>query len=359
MTSADPGLILGTTARPPLNSEIALRILSIASLESVVILVGFSVISWVIYKTLFRNLSGERHEIFQRQFVDLVTFGGFTIIAYAMTAAVNSYSTVTSGALVAAGYLGLATIVLGTMAYIKVARIYGYIYFFYSSKKAGVPILLVNILSLILSLIFLAWLMKAIFDIRLGALVATSAILSVVLGLALQDTLGNLFAGISLQIDKPFEIDDWVELKNGPDKIGGRVFELTWRSTLLVAMTDEVINVPNRIVAQSQIMNYSIKKKPFIRSQMIRVPFGTDIEKAKNILTEAAKQTSGVAKAPAPISIVTETTDSWIALKAVMYINNYGNQFLIADEFYMRALKSLTENGIALATSKLSVIKPT
>lgn len=338
-----------------MNSEIALRILSIASLESVVILVGFSLVSWVIYKSLFRKISGERHEIFQRQFVDLVTFGGFALIAYAMTAAVNSYSTVTSGALVAAGYLGLATIILGTMAYIKVARIYGYIYFFYSSKKAGVPVLLVNILSLILTLIFLAWLMKAIFDIRLGALVATSAILSVVLGLALQDTLGNLFAGISLQIDKPFEIDDWIELKNGTDKIGGRVIELTWRSTLLVAITDEVIHVPNRIVAQSQIMNYSIKKKPFIRSQILRVPFGTDIEKTKSILVKAASETTGVVKDPAPIAVITETTDSWISLKAVMSINSYGSQFLIADEFYSKALKALRENGIALATSRLSI----
>lgn len=338
-----------------MNSAIAKRILEIASIESVIILVGFSLVSWVLYKILFRNLSGERREIFQKQFIDLVTFGGFALISYSMTAAVNSYSTVTSGALAAAGYLGLATIILGTMAYIKVARIYGYIYFFYSSKKAGVPILLVNILSLILSLIFLAWLMKAIFDIRLGALVATSAILSVVLGLALQDTLGNLFAGISLQIDKPFEIDDWIELKNGTDKIGGRVIELTWRSTLLVAITDEVIHVPNRIVAQSQIMNYSIKKKPFIRSQVIRVPFDTDIEKAKRVLAKVAKDTSGVAKDPEPIVVISETTDSWISLKAVMSISNYGSQFLIADEFLSKAINALRESGISLASSRLRI----
>jgi small-conductance mechanosensitive channel len=338
-----------------LNASIAKRILAIASIESVVILVGLAVLSWVLYKILFKDLIGERREIFRRHFVDLFTFGGFSIIAYSITVALNSYSNFSAGALAAAGYFGLATIILGTMAYIKLSRIYGYIYFFYSSKKAGVPVLLVNILSLILTLIFLAWLMKAIFDIHLGALVATSAILSVVLGLALQDTLGNLFAGISLQIDKPFEIDDWIELKNGTDKIGGRVIELTWRSTLLVAMTDEIINVPNRIVAQSQIMNFSTKKKPFIRSQVIRVPFDTDLEKAKSVIVTAAKATAGVADDPQPIAVITETTDSWIALKAVMSINNYGSQFLIADEFFTKALSALQANGISLASNRIRI----
>jgi small-conductance mechanosensitive channel len=102
-------------------------------------------------------------------------------------------------------------------------------------------------------------------------------------------------------------------------------------------------------------MNFSIKKKPFIRSQIIRIPFGTDIEKTKSILVKAAVETAGVVKDPAPIAVITETTDSWISLKAVMYINNYGSQFLVADEFYTRALQALKDAEIPLATSRLSV----
>ena len=119
------------------------------------------------------------------------------------------------------------------------------------------------------------WIGAEIFNIRLTPILATSAIFSLVLGLALQDTLGNLFAGVALQFDKPYEIGDWIEIQSSGQKWIGQVYEISWRATVLIASTEESITVPNRIVAQAQIANYSTKYRPITRSQLFRLPFGT------------------------------------------------------------------------------------
>ena len=72
----------------------------------------------------------------------------------------------------------------------------------------------------------------------------------------MQDTLGNLFAGVALQFDKPYEIGDWIEIHNSGQKWVGQIYEITWRATLLIGFVEEFITVPNRVMGQSEISNF-------------------------------------------------------------------------------------------------------
>jgi len=83
---------------------------------------------------------------------------------------------------------------------------------------------------------------------------ATTAIGAVVLGLALQETLGNLFAGLAIQIEKPFNVGHWIHV-TGQD---GRVAEITWRATRLRTKSGNVVVVPNSVLARETITNYSV-----------------------------------------------------------------------------------------------------
>lgn len=228
-------------------------------------------------------------------------------------------------------------------------------YLFFRSMTAGVPILLVNIFTLVLSLIIGIWLLNAIFSFRLMPLVATSAVFSIVLGLALQDTLGNLFSGIALQLDKPFSIGDWIEIFTGNQKLTGLVTEITWRATVLVSVTDEIITIPNRLVSQSQVNNYAAKTGPIIRSQTFRIPYGTPIKNAKAILIKSIGSVKGIRKLPEPIVIVTESAESWITMKLIYYIDDFGRQFLINDEVLTCTLDALNKEKILLAPQRLIV----
>ena len=66
-----------------------------------------------------------------------------------------------------------------------------------------------------------------------GSLLTTSALLTAVVGLSLQDTLGNLFAGLSIQAQRPFEIGDWIQF-DSEAKHAGRVIEINWRATTVM-----------------------------------------------------------------------------------------------------------------------------
>jgi len=126
-----------------------------------------------------------------------------------------------------AAYLGLATLIAGAIVFVKVCRILLFEYLFIGHMKEGVPLLIVNLFTLVISIGIVGWFATELFGVKLGPLLATSAVFSLILGLALQDTLGNLFAGVALQLDKPYEIGDWIEVNNGGATWVGQVEEIS------------------------------------------------------------------------------------------------------------------------------------
>ncbi len=341
------------------NSNLTLiaeqQITSSVRLEPVIVLMALALAAWLYYRFLMKNLSAERHRLFRGHFSNLVNhlvIGFFWFLAYEALEVFNGKPYWLEKAQV---YTGLFAVIAGCIIFIKILRIIAFEYLFTTSGKAGVPLLLVNILTLITSVVMLAWIMTRIFEIQLAPLMATSALLSIVLGLALQDTLGNLFSAVALQFDKPFDLGDWIEIKNGSDKIVGQVQEVSWRSTVLLAITDEIITVPNRYMSQSQISNFAGRERPFIRSHVFRIPLDGDVPKAKAVLVETALRTEGVLRDPAPIAIVTEAADSWVAIKLVYSIHNYGSQFSISDRFLTTAVDDLRRAGITLATPRMTI----
>src|SRR5918994_1264807 len=84
-------------------------------------------------------------------------------------------------------------------------------------------------------------------------LLTTSAVGAVVVGFALQDTLGNAFAGLAIQSERPFNVGHWIRV----GEFEGRVAEVTWRATKLRTKSGNFIVVPNNIIAKEAITNYS------------------------------------------------------------------------------------------------------
>lgn len=323
--------------------------------EPVVVLVCLAVAAWLVYKILLKKASPERHRNLITLFQNLLWHFAIGLTLYGFYELLIRSHVEFQIAEYLLPYIGFLAITWGCIVFIKISRIIAFEYLFLGSMETGIPLLLVNVFTLVLSLIAGGWILTAIFNVNLTSILATSAILSIVLGMALQDTLGNLFAGIALQFDKPFELGDWIEVRNGADRIAGQVHEVSWRATVLYAVTDELITIPNRSMGQWQISNFSARERPFIRSHFFRIPFDSDIERAKATLIVAAHEVPGILRNPAPVVVATEATDSWISLKAIYSISDYGLQFGIADRFLEKALNALSENGIALAISQILV----
>jgi small-conductance mechanosensitive channel/CRP-like cAMP-binding protein len=93
-----------------------------------------------------------------------------------------------------------------------------------------------------------------VFDMAISGLLAASGVIAIVLGLALQSTLGDVFSGVVLNISKPYRPGDWVILDGG---LEGRVIETNWRATQILTDINDIAFVPNSIVAKSTLRNAS------------------------------------------------------------------------------------------------------
>lgn len=254
-------------------------------------------------------------------------------------------------------YLGVLALIMGAVVFVKTAKIVVYEYLFYKNMTAGVPVLVVNVITILLSLTLGGWLLSELFNFKVVPLLATSAIFSIVLGLALQDTLGNLFSGLALQIDKPYSIGDWIEVQSGGHNWIGIVREISWRSTVLQGFTDEWLTIPNRIMGSAQISNYATHEHPIWRTQTFKVTHGQSVDQVKKALLDSVQGLPEILSHPAPVVLLREVHESWITFRLSYCIRDYGMQFEIGDHILTRGIDSLKSKGIKLAAQRVELLK--
>ncbi|MFP5520456.1 MAG: mechanosensitive ion channel family protein [Bdellovibrionia bacterium] len=324
-------------------------------LEPYILLACLVAIAWIFYKTFLREASEERHRIIRNHFrVLLRNFALLSLFFLSFIFLQKSEGTMWHLDRITP-YVALITFVWGNVVFVKTSRLLVLQYMFLSSMKHGVPLLMVNMFSLILSIVLLFWGVTTIFGVDVGPLLATSAAFSIILGLALQDTLGNLFAGISLQLDKSYEIGDWLEVQLGLQKCVGQVKEITWRSTTLGGFSDELITLPNRFMSQAQISNFSPPEQPIVRRQIFKIAHGENIELAKQVIEQATAGIGEIRGIPSPYAYVEESNENWIAVKVIYFIDNYGSQFNIGDRVLRRGLAALQDKNIRLARQVIEI----
>lgn len=313
-------------------------------------------LSWIFYRIFLKGVSTERHLSLRKSYRKLLRLTLVFAVFFGVYFALSLLGEWELGwAHRLKPYFALLAFFLGLMVLIRGSRLLLLQYLFLGSMTAGVPILIVNIFSLAMTLALLVWSASHVFGIQLGPLLATSAVFSIILGLALQDTLGNIFSGIALQIDKSFEIGDWLEIVNGTQKIVGQVQEITWRSTILIGWSDEIITLPNRSIANWQISNFANGRLPILRSQSFRVDPFEDLERVRQLLLESLRPLAMIPSYPQPVCFISESNESWVNFKLVYGIQSYGKQFLVGDQVIESAMKHLSSHGIKLSPQRLSV----
>jgi small-conductance mechanosensitive channel len=335
----------------PLNEKM---IFDFLHLENFSILSFLILGAWSFYKIFLRNVSEERHQRLRSQFRSL--FKHYILLTLWLSGFWLLREQEASLPLARAlPWIGLIGLIWGFALFVRTCRITLLQYLFRGSMQAGVPVLIVNIFSLLMSLLILLWVLNKIFAINLAPMLATSAAFSIILGLAMQDTLGNIFAGISLQIDQSFEIGHWLEVTVGNQKIVGQVKEISWRATVLIGWSDELITLPNRTLANAQIANFSASGQPIYRGLNFKLPLDVDLEKARKIMLNCIEQVDLIPQLPEAICYVNETTDSWVSLRIAYPIEQFGKQFVIGDKVTEMILRKLQSAGIKTAHQTVEI----
>jgi small-conductance mechanosensitive channel/CRP-like cAMP-binding protein len=150
-------------------------------------------------------------------------------------------------------------------------------------------------------------------------LLTTSAVGAVVVGFALQDTLGNLFAGLAIQIEKPFRVGQWVQIGERE----GQVQEITWRATKLRTKAGQFLIVPNSVMSKEPVLNYSEPTVPTRVEVEIGASYSVAPNDVKRAIQEAIANAPLAMKAPEPQVIIKGFGASSIDYLAQFWIEDY------------------------------------
>jgi small-conductance mechanosensitive channel len=192
-------------------------------------------------------------------------------------------------------------------------------------------------IRVVLVVVGLMWILD-IWQINITPYLAGVGISGLVLGLALQDSLKNVFGGITLILDKTFQVDDKIKLESGEV---GTIHDIGLRSTKLITYDNEVIYIPNGYLANSRVQNYT-RPNPKVRTSVqFGITYGTDPAKVKQVVLAALKKMDGILEDPAPSVVFLEMADYSLNFAAKFWVAEWGAAYgkkLEATEVIYNAL---------------------
>jgi small-conductance mechanosensitive channel/CRP-like cAMP-binding protein len=173
---------------------------------------------------------------------------------------------------------------------------------------------------------------------------ATSAVSAVVLGFALQDTLGNAFAGLAIQSEKPFNIGHWITVGEHE----GRVAEVTWRATKLRTKTGNFVIVPNSEVGKAPITNFSEPAAPTRLHIEVGVSYDATPNTVKAVVKQALANCPLVLKAPPPDAMLRDFAASSIVYRIRFWTDNFELDEEAADQVRSSLYYAFKRAGIEI-----------
>ncbi len=143
-------------------------------------------------------------------------------------------------------------------------------------------------------------------DVDVTRVFTASVLTTAVLGLALQDTLGNVMAGLALQLERDFEIGDWINVGDRVSPIVGRVREVRWRATTIVTKNGDLMLIPNSAITRAMITNFTRPTTAHRQWVTVRVHFRHPPAKVREVIVEAVRRLSFVRAEPSPDCLLLE-----------------------------------------------------
>lgn len=167
---------------------------------------------------------------------------------------------------------------------------------FRQRQNTSVPKFLSEIVSVGIIGVAIFFVLDGIYGVEVPGLLAGAGVVGIVLGLALQDTLGNVFSGFAIYFGGQFKTGDWLLI--GEDH--AQIVETNWRSTRLRTLDDVYFDIPNSNITKDKVINFNYPTNLHGQLLEIGLDYDTPPEKVKTVLIDAALNCPHVLKSPAP-----------------------------------------------------------
>jgi len=193
-------------------------------------------------------------------------------------------------------HLGAAVIVTGAFVLVGLVRHYFFDMLLRKGEGTQVPKFLGEFVSITIIVGAALAVLRFVYDQNVPGLLAGAGIIGIVLGLALQDTLGNIFSGFAIYFGGQFKSGDWLLV----DGHHAMIVEINWRSTRLRTTDDVCLDIPNSSITKQTVINYNFPTSAHAVRMEIGLEYGAPPSLVKKVLVEAALDCPFVLRIPAP-----------------------------------------------------------
>ena len=199
-----------------------------------------------------------------------------------------------------------------------------------------------DLLMLVLWFVVLMVVLYTDFGVQPLSILTTTTVFAAVLGFALQETLGNIFSGLSLSMGRPFEPGDWI--RSG--QYLGRVKGIAWRATTIVTRAGERLEVPNSVIAKDVLFNYATGA---VRDELkIGISYGVPPNHVREVVLTVLRDVPQVLREPPPEVLAWNYSDFSIEYQIKYWIADYGVQEHVRDRVASSLWYALRRHSIEI-----------
>ncbi|WP_037071349.1 cyclic nucleotide-binding domain-containing protein [Rhizobium sp. CF142] len=194
-----------------------------------------------------------------------------------------------------------------------------------------------------------------VFGVPVGTLIATSGVFAIVLGLALQNSLSDVFSGVALNLGRSYSVGNWIILENG---VQGRVIETNWRATHLSNATNDLVVVPNSALAKSQLVNLNSPDETHGITMSIKlVPTRPPATMAR-LLETVTLASNHIMRVPDPLVSIVRLAKETIDFELAFRIRDISETTAAKNEIYDLVYRHMLAAGIPLASDAMFSVAP-
>lgn len=185
--------------------------------------------------------------------------------------------------------------------------------------------------------------------ISITPLITTLGIGGLAVALALQDTLSNLFSGFHITLAKQVRVGDYVKLETGEE---GYVVDITWRTTKIRMLPNNIVLIPNEKLAQTIITNYCLPEKEMAVLVQVGVHYESDLKRVEGVTCEVAKEVmkevNGGVTTFDPFIRYHTFDDSSINFTVILRAKEFVDQYMVKHEFIKKLHERYNKEGIVI-----------
>lgn len=215
-------------------------------------------------------------------------------------------------------------------------------------KARAVPKIIVNVFDVLVYVAAMYAIFAFVFNQPMTGIIVSTGVVVGILGLSFQPILGDVIAGISLSIERPFSIGDLIKIDGG---IRGTVVEMDWRATLIQTPNNTIHVVPNGKLSNISILNYDRPDKVYAFWFFVTISRTVPPTLVRRLLLEAALKSNLVLDEPSPFVRIADADDRPIRYRIFVYCSDYLQHFAAKDEVLQNAWGLLTKAGFNFSAS--------